>query len=168
MVSFMLLLYFKSTNMMRIFMIQWCYLDYDDELWYFRGLGLFPEYLSVRTVCWETARDNITTMRVEWYTLSWIIRGTWGVVGFVVAPSMGSGHSTCSTEAGCRGSFDLVLVVTLPVGRGTMFIKLEKHNERLWPLKNLCKGYRVKPCLLTLVVFEGLIDSRQKGIMTRG
>jgi hypothetical protein len=32
MVSFMLLLYSKSTNMMRIFMIRWCYLDYDDEL----------------------------------------------------------------------------------------------------------------------------------------
>jgi hypothetical protein len=29
---------------------------------------------------------------------------------------MGSGHSTCSTEAGCRGSFDLVLLFTLPVG----------------------------------------------------
>jgi hypothetical protein len=29
---------------------------------------------------------------------------------------MGSGHSTCSAEAGCRGSFDLVLLVTLPVG----------------------------------------------------
>jgi hypothetical protein len=90
MVSFMLLLYFKSMNMMRIFMIQWCYLDYGDELWYFRGLGLFPEYLSVRTICWETARDNITTMRVEWYALSWIIRGTWGVV--VVYVSFWSWH----------------------------------------------------------------------------
>jgi hypothetical protein len=28
---------------------------------------------------------------------------------------------------------------------------------------SLCKSYIVKPCLLTLVVFEGLIDSRQKG-----
>jgi hypothetical protein len=44
---------------------------------------------------------------------------------------MGSGHSTCYVEAGCRGSFDLVLLVTLPVGRGTVFIKLEKPNGRL-------------------------------------
>jgi hypothetical protein len=44
---------------------------------------------------------------------------------------MGSGHITCSTDAGCRGSFDLVLLVTLPVGRSTVFIKLEKPNGRL-------------------------------------
>jgi hypothetical protein len=35
----------------------------------------------------------------------------------------------------CRGwlqrFFDLVLLVTLPLGRGTVFIKLEKPNERL-------------------------------------
>jgi hypothetical protein len=44
---------------------------------------------------------------------------------------MGSGHNTCSAEAGCRGSFDLVLLVTLPMGRSIVFIKLEKPNERL-------------------------------------
>jgi hypothetical protein len=44
---------------------------------------------------------------------------------------MGSGHITCSVEAGFRGSFDLVLLVTLPVGRSTVFIKLEKPNGRL-------------------------------------
>jgi hypothetical protein len=44
---------------------------------------------------------------------------------------MGSGHSTCSAEAGCRGSFVLLLLVILLVGRGIMFIKLEKPNERL-------------------------------------
>jgi hypothetical protein len=33
---------------------------------------------------------------------------------------MGSGHSTFSAEAGCRGSLVLLLLVTLPVGRGTM------------------------------------------------
>jgi hypothetical protein len=44
---------------------------------------------------------------------------------------MGSGQNTCSVEAGCRGSFDLVLLVTLPVGRSTVFIKLEKPNGRL-------------------------------------
>jgi hypothetical protein len=44
---------------------------------------------------------------------------------------MGSGHNTCSTEAGCRGSFDLVLLVTLPMGRSTVFIKLEKPNRWL-------------------------------------
>jgi hypothetical protein len=81
---------------------------------------------------------------------------------------MGSGHSTCFAEASCRGSFDLVLLVTLPKGRSTVFIKLEKPNGRLRPLGNLCKGYVVKRCLLTLVVFEGLIDPRQKGITTRG
>jgi hypothetical protein len=41
---------------------------------------------------------------------------------------MGSMHSTCSAEAGCRGSFDLVLLVTLPMGRSTVFINLEKPN----------------------------------------
>jgi hypothetical protein len=44
---------------------------------------------------------------------------------------MGSRHSACSVEAGCRGSFVLLLLVTLPMGRGTMFIKLEKPNEKL-------------------------------------
>jgi hypothetical protein len=29
---------------------------------------------------------------------------------------MGSGHSTCSAKAGCRGSFVLLLLVTLPMG----------------------------------------------------
>jgi hypothetical protein len=31
----------------------------------------------------------------------------------------------------CRGSFDLVLLVTLPMGRNTVFIKLDKPNGRL-------------------------------------
>jgi hypothetical protein len=44
---------------------------------------------------------------------------------------MGSGHATCSTEAGCQGSFNLVLLVTLPIGRSTAFIKLEKPNGRI-------------------------------------
>jgi hypothetical protein len=35
-----------------------------------------------------------------WYA----VRAINGVVGFAVGPSMGSGHSTCSAEAGCRGS----------------------------------------------------------------
>jgi hypothetical protein len=49
---------------------------------------------------------------------------------------MGSGHSTCSAEAGCRGFFDLVLLVTLPLGRCIMFIKLEKPNSDydLWEI----------------------------------
>jgi hypothetical protein len=115
-----------------------------------------------------TTRENSTTMRMVWDALSWLIRGTWGVVSFVVVPSMGFRHSICSTEAGCWGSFMLLLLVTLPVRRGIVFIKLEKPNERLWPLGNLCKGYIVKPSRLTLVVFEGLIDPRKKGIMTHG
>jgi hypothetical protein len=44
---------------------------------------------------------------------------------------MGSGHSTCAVEASWRGSFDLVLLVTLPMGISTVFIKLEKSNGRL-------------------------------------
>jgi hypothetical protein len=56
---------------------------------------------------------------------------------------MGSRHSTCSAEAGCRGSFDLVLLVTIPFGRSTMFMKLEKTNGRLRPLGNICKRYIV-------------------------
>jgi hypothetical protein len=43
----------------------------------------------------------------------------------------GPGTVLALTEAGCQGSFDLVLLVTLPVGRGTVFIKLEKPNGRL-------------------------------------
>jgi hypothetical protein len=43
-------------------------------------------------------------------------------------PLMGSEHSTCSTEVGCRGSFVLLLLVTPTAGRGTVFIKLEKPN----------------------------------------
>jgi hypothetical protein len=35
-------------------------------------------------------------------------------------------------------------------------------------LGNLYKGYVVKPCLFTLVVFKGLIGPRQKGITARG
>jgi hypothetical protein len=89
------------------------------------------------------------------------------VVGFVVVPPMGFGHSTCSTEAICRGSFVLLLLVTFPMERCTVFIKLEKPNGRLQPVGNLCKDYVVKPCELTLVVFEGLIDPRKKGITTR-
>jgi hypothetical protein len=51
------------------------------------------------------ARDNSATMRVEWDALSWLIRGTRGVVGFAVGLSMESRHSTCSVEVGCRGSW---------------------------------------------------------------
>jgi hypothetical protein len=105
-----------------------------------------------------------------WYgdALSWLIRGTSGVVCFVVVPSMGSGHSTCSVEARCRGSLVFLLLVTPPVGRGTMFIKLEKPNMRLWPLGNLCKSYVVKPCRLTWEVFKGMYNSRKKWNMTHG
>jgi hypothetical protein len=44
---------------------------------------------------------------------------------------MGSEYNNCSAEACCRVSFDLVLLVTLPMGRGIVFIKLEKPNGRL-------------------------------------
>jgi hypothetical protein len=110
-----------------------------------------------------TTQENSTTMRVVWDALSWLIRGTWGVVGFVVVPSMGSRHSTCSAEAGCQGSLVLLLLVTPPARRGTVFIKLEKSNRRLWPLGNLCKSYIVKPWWLTLGVFKGLYNPRKKG-----
>jgi hypothetical protein len=40
---------------------------------------------------------------------------------------------------------DLDLLVTLPLGRCTVFIKLEKPNGRLCPLGNLSKGYVVRP-----------------------
>jgi hypothetical protein len=115
------------------------------NLWYYRGLRLFPEYLSVRTCSLDDHPRKHYNHGVVWDALSWLIIGTWGVVGFAVVPSMGSGHSTCSVEAGCQGSFVLLLLVTLPMGRGTMFIKLEKPNGRLWPLGNLCKGYVVIP-----------------------
>jgi hypothetical protein len=73
---------------------------------------------------------------------------------------MGSGHSTCSVAAGCRGCFDLVLLVTLPVGRNTMFIKLQKPNRRLWPLGNLCKGYVMYPWPFTSVLKIGSVQPR--------
>jgi hypothetical protein len=112
----------------------------------------FPSTSSQGPIRWMTTRENSTTMMVVWDTFSWLIKGTWVVVSFAVVPSMGSGHSTCSTEAGCRGFFVLLLLVTLPVGRGTMFIKLEKPNGRLWFLGNLCKGYVVNPWPFTSVV----------------
>jgi hypothetical protein len=79
-------------------------LSWWDPCDYFRGLRLFPEYLSVRTCLGSDNPDNSATMRVEWDALSWFIRGTRRVVGFAIGPSMGSGHNTCSAEAGCRGS----------------------------------------------------------------
>jgi hypothetical protein len=115
-----------------------------------------------------TTWENSATMRVVWDTLSWLIRGTWGVVCFTVMPSVGSGHSTFSAEARCRGSFVLLLLVTSPSGRGIVFIKLKKSNGWLWPLGNLCKGYIVKPCRLTLGVFKGLYNLRQTWIMFVG
>jgi hypothetical protein len=76
---------------------------------------------------------------------------------------MGSEHSTCSAEVGCRGSLIWFLLVTLPLGRCTVFIKLEKPNGRLCPLGNLCKGYIVRPSYVTLVVING--EARTPGRM---
>jgi hypothetical protein len=39
-------------------------------LWHLRGLGLFPEYLSVRTCSLRDIRDNSATMRAKWDALS--------------------------------------------------------------------------------------------------
>jgi hypothetical protein len=49
MVSHMLALYFNQWTWWDTMMILWFYSGYDDILVAFRGLGLFPEYLSVRT-----------------------------------------------------------------------------------------------------------------------
>jgi hypothetical protein len=149
-------------NMIRTFMIRWWYVDTLGDSSY------FPSTSPQGPVRWMTTQENSTTMWVVWDTLSWLIRGTWGVVGFAVVPSMGSGHSTCSTEARCWGSFVLLLLVTLPLGRVTMFIKLEKPNGRLRPLGNLCKGNIVKPCRLTLVVFEVWLTRGKKGSWLMG
>jgi hypothetical protein len=54
----------------------------------------------------------------------------------------------------------LVLLVTLPVGRSSVFIKLEKPNERLRPLGNLCKGCIVNPWPFTSVVKIGSVQPR--------
>jgi hypothetical protein len=110
MISFMLLLYLNKRT--------WCeYLWYDDVvsmmiLWYFRWLAVLLSTSPLGPVRWVTTWDNSTTMRVECDTLSWIIRWTWGVVGFAGGPSMGAGHSGHSAKGGCRCSFDLVLLVT--------------------------------------------------------
>jgi hypothetical protein len=45
-------------------------------LWHLRGLERFLECLSIRTYLLMTAQENSATMRVEWDTLSLIIRGT--------------------------------------------------------------------------------------------
>jgi hypothetical protein len=80
---------------------------------------------------------------------------------------MGSGRSACSTEAGYRGSFVLLLLVIPLAGRCTVFIKLEKPNGRLRSLVNLCTVYVVKTCrLITLVVFEGLVRDILDSFMT--
>jgi hypothetical protein len=49
MVSYMLALYFNQWTWWDTMMILWFYSGYEDILVAFRGLGLFPEYLSVRT-----------------------------------------------------------------------------------------------------------------------
>jgi hypothetical protein len=49
MVSYMLALYFNQWTWWDTMMILWFYSGYDDILVAFRGLGRFPEYLSVRT-----------------------------------------------------------------------------------------------------------------------
>jgi hypothetical protein len=130
------------------------------NMWYFRGLRLFPEYLSVRTYSLHDHPGKQYNHEGGMGRLSWLIRGTWGVVGFAVVPSMGSGHNTCSAEAGCRGSFVFLLLVTLPMGRSTMFIKLEKPNGWLWALENLCKGYVVNHWPFTSVVKIGSVQPR--------
>jgi hypothetical protein len=55
--------------------------------------------------------------------------------------------------------------VVCPLGRSAVHLGnlTDDYN-----LRNLCKGYIVKPCLFTLVVFKGLIAPRQKGITARG
>jgi hypothetical protein len=52
-------------------------------------------------------------MRMEWEGRQW-----------------GPGHSARSAKGGCRGSFDLVLLVT-HLRRGTVFVRLAKLNEQL-------------------------------------
>jgi hypothetical protein len=49
MVIYMLALYFNQWTWWDTMMILWFYSGYDNILVAFRGLGLFPEYLSVRT-----------------------------------------------------------------------------------------------------------------------
>jgi hypothetical protein len=43
---------------------------------------------------------------------------------------MGPGHSAHSAKGGCRGSFDLVSLVT-HLREETMFVQLAKPNEQL-------------------------------------
>jgi hypothetical protein len=54
-----------------------------------------------------------------------------------------------------------VTAARAPCTRGAGGVRLGRRGS-------LCKGYVVKPCRLTLVVFEGLIDPRHKGITTCG
>jgi hypothetical protein len=68
---------------------------------------------------------------------------------------------------GCRGSFDLVLLVT-HLGEVYCVCTTGETYRAAMHQGSLYKGYVVKPCRLTLVVFEGLIDLRHKGITTCG
>jgi hypothetical protein len=55
--------------------------------------------------------------------------------------------------------------VVCPLGRSVIHLR---NLTGGYISGNVCKGYVVKPYRLTLVVFEGLIDPRQKGITTCG
>jgi hypothetical protein len=81
-------------------------------LWYSRGLRPFPEYLSVRTCRGVTTQDNSATMRVEWDALSWLIRWTWECSWLCLRAVNGGQGVVLALPRGCRGSFDLVLLVT--------------------------------------------------------
>jgi hypothetical protein len=146
----MVALYFNQWTWWDTIMI-WCFTFW---LWLWAcdtkgGSSYFSSTSPWGPVCWMTIRENSAAMRVAWDALSWLIRGTWGVVCFAVMSSMGFGQMYLLFQGW------VLLLVTLPMGRCTVFIKLEKPNGQLWPLENLCKSYVVRPCQLTLEVING-------------
>jgi hypothetical protein len=70
------------------------------SLCYFRGLGLFPEYHSIRTIRWMTTRENSAAMRVEWDVFSQLIRGTEVLFASLSYCQWGSVYAAHSVEGG--------------------------------------------------------------------
>jgi hypothetical protein len=90
-------------------------------------------------------------------------------MAFIASPSCcqwDPWHSSVSTKARCRGSFVLILLVTLRE-KNCVYQKWRNLTGG-YNLVNLCKGYIVKPYRLTLGVLKGMYNLWQKGITARG
>jgi hypothetical protein len=71
------------------------------NLWYWRRFRLFPEYFSIRACSLDDHPGKQCSHEGDMGRLSWLIRGTWGVVCFASCCQWGLGIGTCSAEARC-------------------------------------------------------------------